>query len=160
PALIAASAAMAAGALFGVFLPMPDVARDDLSSADNWQEPVAALELVPNSGPVHIEISYRIGEADREAFRRAMVERRRIRRRNGAQHWTLLQDIHDPERWVERYQTPRWIDYIRHNLRRTKTDAALHERLLALHRGPEAPVIHRYLGRPGPYPPPHEQERP
>lgn len=160
PALIAASAAMAAGALVGLVLPMPAVALDDFSSADNWREPAAALDLSPNSGPVHIEISYRIGDADREAFHQAMVERRRIRRRNGAQRWALLQDIHDPERWIERYQTPHWIDYIRHNLRRTKADAALHERLLALHNGPEAPVIHRYLGRSGPYPPPHEQERP
>lgn len=148
PTLIGAAAAMAAGALVGLFLPMPATALEDLGSVDSWREPATALDLAPGSGPVHIEIIYRIGEADREAFLTAMVERRRIRRRDGAQHWMLLRDIHDPERWIERYQTPRWIDYIRHNLRRTKVDAAVHDRLLDFHADPGAPIVNRYLERP------------
>jgi len=148
PALIVAAAAMAAGALLGFLLPMPPAAMQDLESVNRWQEPTTALDLKPSSGTIHIEIAYRISEADREDFLAAMVERRRIRRRDGAQHWMLLRDIHDPERWIERYRTPRWIDYIRHNLRRTKADAAVHERLLAFHADSGAPIVNRYLEHP------------
>lgn len=148
PALLAASVAMALGAAFGFVLPMPAASTEDLGTADEWQAPATAIDITPRSGPVCIEIAYRIPEKNRQEFLRLMAERRHIRRRDGAQDWTLLRDIHDPERWVERYRTPRWVDYIRHNRRRTRADAKVHQQMLALHLGPEPPIVNRYLERP------------
>ena len=69
-----------------------------------------------------------------------MAERRRIRRRDGARHWTLLRDLANPEIWIERYHSPTWLEYIRHNQRMTQADAAIGERLRALHQGPRSPA--------------------
>jgi len=76
-----------------------------------------------------------------------MAERRRIRRRDGARHWTLLRDLGDPELWIERYHTPTWIDYVRHNHRRTQEDAGVTDLIQALHRGTEPPRVHRMIER-------------
>src|SRR3546814_1370097 len=76
-----------------------------------------------------------------------MSERRRIRRRDGARHWTLLRDLADPDIWIERYHVPTWLDYVRHNQRRTHADADNSERILSLHFGPEPPRVHRMIER-------------
>ena len=74
-------------------------------------------------------------------------DRRRIRRRDGARQWALLRDLEQPDLWVESYHVPTWIDYVRHNMRRTKADADNVEQLRALHRGPDLPKAHRMIER-------------
>src|SRR3546814_8975805 len=64
-----------------------------------------------------------------------MADRRRIHRRDGARHWTLMRDLADPRLWVERYHLPTWLDYVRHNQRITQADIALTDHARALHRG-------------------------
>jgi hypothetical protein len=95
-----------------------------------------------------VTIDYLIDEDDVPAFLAAMAERRRVRRRDGARHWTLLRDLADPTRWIERYHAETWVDYVRHNLRMTHDDVAVTERVRALHRGSEPPVVHRMIERP------------
>ena len=42
-----------------------------------------------------------------------------------------------PELWLESYQTPTWIEYVRHHQRRTRADAEVFDRIRRpLHRGP------------------------
>jgi MFS family permease len=146
-ALLAAAVAMLAAGLVGLALPLPRRADLDLSPLDRWTEPAVALDLRPRSGPVAISIEYLIREEDLPDFLAAMQDRNRIRRRDGARHWTLMRDLADPMLWVESYQTPTWVEYLRHNQRRTKADAANGERLRALHRGPEGPRVHRRIVR-------------
>ena len=69
------------------------------------------------------------------------------RRRDGARNWMLLRDLGNPEIWIERYNTPTWLDYVRHNSRLTQDDAMIPERLRALHRGPASPVVRRMIER-------------
>ena len=95
-----------------------------------------------------ISIEYLIDEPDVREFLDGMAERHRIRLRDGARQWTLMRDLEDPRLWIESYQTPTWVDYIRHNMRRTKADAASTERIRALHRGPDLPRVHRRILRP------------
>ena len=76
-----------------------------------------------------------------------MSERRRIRIRDGARHWTLLRDLENPNIWTETYHVPTWVEYIRHNLRRTQADAENTEKLWALHRGEGRPRVHRMIER-------------
>ena len=86
-------------------------------------------------------------EDDIVEFLKAMAERRRIRRRDGARNWRLLRDLADPQLWIERYETPTWLEYIRHNGRITHHDATVPERIRALHRGPDAPRVRRMIER-------------
>jgi hypothetical protein len=76
-----------------------------------------------------------------------MDERRRIRRRDGARNWTLLRDLMDEEIWIERYHVATWLDYIRHNKRRTHADEENSRQILALHRGDGPPVVRRRIER-------------
>jgi hypothetical protein len=96
---------------------------------------------------VVVTIEYDIDEADQVAFLTVMAERRRIRRRDGARHWTLLRDLADHRRWIERYHTSTWLDYVRHNQRRTRADAAVSEELRRLHRGDDSPRVVRMIER-------------
>jgi hypothetical protein len=76
-----------------------------------------------------------------------MVERRRIRRRDGARHWSLLRDLDRPDTWIERYDTPTWTENVRHNERATIADAAVSDCLRALNTNDERPRVHRMIVR-------------
>ncbi len=144
--LIAAAAMLAAGAL-GLLLPLPARAELDLDPLDSFVEPRIGLDLTPRSGPISVSIEYLIDAADVPDFLTAMAERHRIRLRDGARHWTLMRDLERPRVWTENYQTPTWVEYVRHNQRRTKADAAVGDRIRQLHRGPELPHVQRRIVR-------------
>ena len=146
-ALFVAAAVQVAGALLGFRMPLPQVEDLNLDPLSRWTEPETAVPIERRSGPVVVSIEYRIAQKDIVTFLRVMDERGRIRRRDGARHWTLLRDLGDPLLWVERYHVPTWLDYIRHNQRRTHADADNSAEISALHQGPEPPVVHRMIER-------------
>src|SRR5690606_7220000 len=119
----------------------------NLDPLARWTEPEVALEIQPRSGPIVVTVEYRIRESDVLAFLGAMAERRRIRRRDGAQSWSLLRDLADPELWIERYQSPTWLDYVRQHQRATQDDAGVGERIRTLHVGPGSPRVRRRIER-------------
>jgi MFS family permease len=146
-ALLAAAGAILAGGLVGVVLPLPGRADLNLDPLNRWTEPMVAVDLQPRSGPIQIEVEYRIREADVPAFLAVMTERDRVRLRDGARRWTLLRDLEDPMIWVEAYQTPTWVEYVRHNMRRTFADVENTDKLLALHQGEARPRVLRRIVR-------------
>ena len=155
-ALLSAAVAMMVCALLGLVLPMVQTEQLNLDPLRTWHEPSTAVPVEARSGPVVVTIEYIIDEEDILEFLAAMAERRRIRRRDGARNWTLLRDLADPRIWIERYHTPTWLDYIRHNNRLTQHDAVVPTQLRALHRGESPPVVRRMLERqPGALPSGH-----
>ena len=148
PAALLISAVVLIGcAALGRWLPLAQSGELNLEPLRSWKEPSTAVTIVPRSGPIVITIEYVIREEDVVEFLRAMSERRRIRRRDGARNWRLLRDLSDPRAWVERYETPTWLDYVRHNSRMTQHDAIVPQRLRALHCGPDAPRVRRMIER-------------
>jgi MFS family permease len=146
-ALVMAGGVLAACALIGLRLPLPKFESRDLSPLNSFNEPLLKLHLQPRSGPIMVMIDYEIDEADIGQFLSLMADRRRIRIRDGARQWGLLRDLERPEIWVESYHVPTWIDYVRHQQRRTKADAENAVLLRALHRGSEPPYVHRMIER-------------
>lgn len=146
-ALTVAAGIQALSVPLGLFVPLPQVEQLNLDPQNRWSEPELAVEIEQRSGPIAVEIEYKIMPPDIATFLSAMAERRRIRVRDGARHWTLLRDLGDETLWIERYTVPTWLDYIRHNQRRTQADAANLERIRALHQGPGQPVVHRMIER-------------
>jgi MFS family permease len=147
-ALIAASIAMLAGGAIGLLLPLPQQQVLNLDPLNRFKEPHLALDLKPRSGPIAIMIEYVIRHEDEPEFLAIMAERGRIRRRDGARNWTLARDLENPTIWIEHYQTPTWIEYVRHNGRITHADAVIGERVRALHSGDEPPRVRRMIERP------------
>ena len=114
---------MLVGAAIGLRFALPDKTPDNLDPLNRWQVPNVALDLRGRSGPVAVLIEYIIREEDTHVFLDAMNDRRRIRRRDGALQWELLRDTEKPEQWMKSYHVPTWVDYVRHNQRRTYADA-------------------------------------
>ena len=146
-ALLAAAGALLVGAALGLRSPLPPLAALNLDPLSRWREPQIAVDIEPRSGPIIVTVEYLIRDEDVFAFLAAMAERRRIRRRDGARQWTLLRDLVNPELWIERYESPTWVEYIRHNQRVTQADAEIGDRLRALHRGVNPPVARRLIER-------------
>ena len=145
-ALEIAAAVELAGVLLGLRRPLPDPGGANLDPHD-FREPQTALPIRPHSGPIVVSIEHRVPPANVGAFLAAMAERRRIRLRDGARDWRLLRDLAEPAVWIERYQAPTWIDYLRHNERRTHADDVHLETIRALREPGYEPVVRRLIER-------------
>ena len=89
-------------------------------------------------------LEYDILETDVPAFLHAAAKLRRTRRRNGARRWALLQDAAHPKVWIERFEVPTWLDYLRLVEHMTSIDIEVARRVLAFHNG-SAPPVTRFL---------------
>ncbi|MDX3928296.1 MAG: MFS transporter [Shinella sp.] len=145
--LLGSAAVMLLGAAIGLRLPLPEFRTLNLDPLNRFSEPLLQLDLKPRSGPIVVLIDYEIDEADIPEFLTAMTERRRIRIRDGAGQWALMRDLENPQIWTETYHVPTWVEYVRHNQRRTLADAENGEKLRMLHKGSEAPRVHRMIER-------------
>jgi len=136
---------MLVGAVLGLIFPLPRQANSDVDTSD--LEDMSHIEPLPDDlrRPVHIEITYRIDDKDLSRFFALMVERKRLRQRDGARHWLLLRDLTEGNCWSERYSTSNWADYVRHNLRQTKSAAMIQEQIMALHQGDVPPFVRRHV---------------
>jgi hypothetical protein len=147
-ALVASGVAVILSPLIGLLLPMPDGSYDDLEPVDLAHEPDVALALTMRSGPIAIEIDYRVDPAQARQFYGAMLTMQQARRRNGAFDWSLARDIADPALWTERYHCPTWGDYLRLRSRFTHADRALQSMVNEFHQPGPAPRVRRRLERP------------
>ena len=146
-ALLVSAGLMLASPLLGLVLPMPRVgARNEVT--DVLADPEVQLQLTARSGPLVVEIEYRVAQDDARAFHNVMQDVQLSRQRNGAYGWSIARDIADPELWTERYHCPTWLDYLRQRNRSTQSERALHQQAIAFHTGPDPIRIRRMLERP------------
>ena len=113
-----------------------------------WPIPRCGLSLTGRSGPLVVEIEYRVDQESARAFHNVMQEVQLSRQRNGAYGWSIARDIADPELWTERYHCPTWLDYLRQRNRSTQSERALHQRAMDFHLGPDPVRVRRMLERP------------
>jgi len=146
-ALLTSAALMLLLPLIGLILPMPRVgARNE--DAAVLADPEVRLQLTGRSGPLVVEIEYRVAQETARAFHNVMQDVQLSRQRSGAYGWSVARDIADPELWTERYHCPTWFDYLRQRNRATQSERALHQEAIAFHIGPEPVRIRRMLERP------------
>jgi len=146
-ALLVSAALMLASPVLGLWLGMPRVgARNE--DAELLADPEVRLALTGRSGPLVVEIEYRVDPESARAFHNVMQEVQLSRQRNGAYGWSIARDIADPELWTERYHCPTWLDYLRQRNRSTQSERALHQRAMDFHLGPDPVRVRRMLERP------------
>jgi MFS family permease len=146
-ALLVSAGAMFVSPLLGLWLEMPPIgARNE--AADLLADPEVRLPLTGRSGPLVVEIEYRVDQGSARIFHGLMQEVQLSRQRNGAYGWSIARDIADPELWTERYHCPTWLDYLRQRNRSTQSERALHQRAMAFHMGIEPVRVRRMLERP------------
>ncbi|NYT62970.1 MFS transporter [Alcaligenaceae bacterium] len=146
-ALIASGVVLVLGALVGLRVPLPEFGTLNLDPLDSFNEPTLRLDLRSRSGPIMVMVDYEIAQQDVHTFLAVMTRRRRIRIRDGARQWALLRDLESPNVWTETYHVATWVEYVRHNQRRTHADAEVSDKLRALHRGDQPPRVHRMIER-------------
>ncbi len=117
--------------------PVPD------HTPHQWKRPAPELaaDTDATAGPVRVSVEYRIPVADYAEFTRAIHELRGVRLRDGAIRWGIYRDTSDPEHLNETFVMESWLDYLRSRERVTQADAAIRDRVYALHRGDERPKV-------------------
>ena len=146
-ALLVSAGLMMLSPLLGLWLHMPRIgARNE--DAELLADPEVQLSLTARSGPLVVEIEYRVDQDNARAFHNVMQDVQLSRQRNGAYGWSIARDIADPELWTERYHCPTWLDYLRQRNRSTQSERALHQRAMDFHLGPDPVRIRRMLERP------------
>ncbi len=146
-ALLVSGGLMFLSPLLGLWLQMPRVGGRN-EDADVLADPEVQLSLTARSGPLVVEIEYRVDQDNARAFHHVMQDVQLSRQRTGAYGWSIARDIADPELWTERYHCPTWLDYLRQRNRSTLSDRELHRRAIDYHLGPDPIRIRRMLERP------------
>ncbi|PJG50326.1 MFS transporter [Bradyrhizobium forestalis] len=146
-ALLASAGLMLLLPLLGRWLRMPPITERG-EDAEMLADPKVRLPLTYRSGPLVVELEYRVASENARAFHNLMQDIQLYRQRNGAYGWSIARDIGDPELWTERYHCPTWLDYLRQRNRWTQSERALDEQATAFHIGPEPVRIRRMLERP------------
>jgi predicted MFS family arabinose efflux permease len=122
-------------------------------------DPRARIELTPpsvdihsTSGPIVVVIEYRVPAQNAVEFVAVINEIGRIRRRDGARAWSISQDIDAVDLWIERFECPTWLDYLRWRTRPTQSDQVVRERLLQLSTDEQLRVRRLVVRPPGSHP--------
>ena len=147
-ALLVSAGLMLLSPLLGIWLRMPRVGARNEDATELLADPEVQLSLTGRSGPLVVEIEYRVAQDSARAFHNVMQEVQLSRQRNGAYGWSIARDIADPELWTERYHCPTWFDYLRQRNRATQSERALHQRAIDFHLGPAPIRVRRMLERP------------
>jgi len=147
-ALLVSASLMLLSPILGIWLRMPPVGARNEAATEVLADPEVRLSLTGRSGPLVVEIEYRVAQDNARLFHNVMQEVQLSRQRNGAYGWSIARDIADPELWTERYHCPTWLDYLRQRNRATQSERALHQRAIDFHLGPEPIRVRRMLERP------------
>ena len=147
-ALLVSAGLMLLSPLLGIWLRMPPVGARNEAASELLADPEVRLPLTGRSGPLVVEIEYRVSQDNARLFHNVMQEVQLSRQRNGAYGWSIARDIADPELWTERYHCPTWLDYLRQRNRATQSERALHQRAIEFHLGPDPIRVRRMLERP------------
>ena len=107
-----------------------------------------ALPVTLRSGPIVIEIDYRVAPDDARDFYNRALKFRALRLRNGGFGWSISRDIADPTIWTERYQCLTWADYLRIRDRQTAADRDAQAAVSPFLMDGETPTVRRRLERP------------
>jgi predicted MFS family arabinose efflux permease len=145
--LALAGGVLAASILLARLWPMPAGSGENLEPQAPQNVPGLNPALADRGGQVVVAIEYRVPVADATSFAAAMRKLSQVRLRNGAWRWSLMVDVSDPELWVERFQFPTWLDYLRQRDRGTVSDRAIWEHARSFHRAAEPPKVRRLMAQ-------------
>jgi MFS family permease/quinol monooxygenase YgiN len=122
------------GAALAVWLRPAGDAVVDHTPAHHWPAPVVSGEPSLEAGPVLVQVEYTVDPERADAFRSAVAELGRNRRRDGAVQWWLFQDTADPSRFVETWIETTWAEHLRNHERVSVAHKEVEQRVRDLTR--------------------------
>lgn len=147
-AIVASGAALFGTPLLSLLFPLPESGVSAVEAVAIDHEPEVAMDLTLRSGPVVIEVDYRVHPEQARSYYDAMLKVQRTRLRNGGFNWSISRDIADLSLWTERYQFPTWGDYLRMRDRFTQADLDAQSAVEAFTIEGEPKRVRRRLERP------------
>jgi MFS family permease/quinol monooxygenase YgiN len=118
---------------------------EDLTPVPRPVQPVPAIPVEPDEGPVMVTVEYHVDAARAEDFAAVMELTRQARLRQGSLSWGLFRDTEVPGRYVEYFVDESWVEHLRRLERFTEADVQLRSQRQALHVGSDPPVVRRYV---------------
>lgn len=119
----------------------------DMTPVVAGDDPVPAIPVDPDDGPVMVMIEFVVDPAQAANFSQVMLETRAARLRQGALSWGLFCDAEVPGRYIEYFVDETWNEHLRRLERFTAADVELRARRVAFHIGGEPPKVKRYIGQ-------------
>ena len=138
-----AAGLLVGGALVVLLRPVADSVVDH-TPARHWPEPVVTGEHSLEAGPIMVQVEYDVDPRCVDAFRVAVAELGRSRRRDGAVEWWLFQDTADGSRFVETWIEETWADHLRNHERVSVAHRELEQRVRDLTRS-ESTITPRHF---------------
>lgn len=117
----------------------------DLVPSNHWPEPLTAVPVDHDRGPVLVQIEYRIAPENRSDFLKALARLSAERRRDGAYTWGIAEDAADPGVMLEWFHVESWAEHLRQHKRVSKADADIQEDVQRFHEGKQRPVVRHFL---------------
>lgn len=147
-ALLLSGTAVLLTALVGFLIPLLDDRDIDTESVGIANEVEVGMALTMRSGPIVVEVEYKVDPDQARQFYAVAQKLQRIRKRNGGFEWSISRDIADPSLWVERYHCPTWGDYLRLRDRYTKAELDIQAEVDSFNRAGMGMRVRRMLERP------------
>jgi len=144
-ALIVVAAGLAVSLLLTWLLPMPEGNTALEHAADPLPLPEELTEAFGESagrGPVAVTVSYPLAPGNTDDFLAHAKQLRRMRRRTGAIHWHLHQDIDDQLLYTEMFVTASWDEHQHQHARTEHADQLLLAEIDALLRPGAKRIAH------------------
>lgn len=117
----------------------------EVTMSTHWAEPRLHDNPSASDGPVAVQIDYQVAAEHQAAFRRHISRLGRVRKRDGASHWLLYQDLADPEHFSERFIISSWGEHLLQRNRSTLADLKQEEHLKQYLRAGAMPLVSHYL---------------
>ncbi len=117
----------------------------NLDPAAAWPQAPALTNGQSSDRAAMVTVKYRINSSDQDAFLALLRDFSKERMRDGATRWDITQSVETPEIWVEVFHLPSWAEHLEQHDRATKTDVALQNKIKALDRHDDGPVVRHYL---------------
>lgn len=140
----------AAGALItGVFIRrwhLEDNDNIDMSPSMHWEMPVTHEEISHDRSPVMVILHYHIDRENKDEFNHLIRLLGNSRRRDGAYAWDILEDVREPNHFIEYFLVESWLGYLRQHERVTNTDRLIQEDIRKLLIDKQPPKVTHFVG--------------
>lgn len=144
-AMIIASCGLLATLLLGRIHRIGHAMTVDVTPSDHWGGHQLPHEPGDDEGPIAVTLEYEIDPEKALPFQRAMERLRRVRLRDGAFRWSLLQDLENPSQYREAFVISSWGEHLRQHARATRDDRSIEDAAQAFHIGPVPPRVRHHL---------------
>jgi len=140
-----AAVCLLASLALGWLLPLPQLARINLTASHHWPAFDLVTNLRPDDGPVEVSVEYQIAPASAPEFIASMAALRVIRLRDGGIRWHLLEDLNGPGHYRESFLVESWSEHLRQVERATVDDQKAERHVWAFHIAADPPALRHFL---------------